>query len=78
MGEAELWDDLGTGGGVLGERREGSISVGGFEPGGILRQWGEEYEGLFEGFLSVLSPEVRKSDIWRDLDGVGIPDFELF
>ena len=52
----------------------GVLNQGGFQDSG----GGDE--GLFEGVLSVLSPEVRKSDIWRDLDlvdGMGIPDFEF-
>ena len=54
---------------------EDLISVGGFEPGGIMRQGGGD-EGVFKGVLSVLSPEVRNSDL--DLvGGEGIPDFEF-
>ena len=37
-------------------------------------------EGLFEGLLPDFSPEVRKSDIYHDLDlvdGTGRPDFEF-
>ena len=63
----------------MGERREGSISVWGLNQGGFQDRGGED-EGLFEGLLPVLSPEVRKSDIWRVLDlvdGMGIPDFEF-
>ena len=55
--------------------------MGDFDPGeGISRQGGGDWEGLFEGLLPFLSPEVRKSDILRVLDlvGMAIPDLDEF
>ena len=65
----------------MGSDFVGDLDEGG---GGGAKTGGVEEEvllvGLFKGLLPDFSPEVRKSDMYQDLDlvdGTGIPDFEF-